>query len=122
MSAPRSSGSVPILLLKTASTPTDSYEELLSAEGFSPRFIPVLLHQFMEDGLSKLRSWLRDREINNAPNSTFGGLIFTSQRAVEAFAKVVEEGKGRFPHVLQPIFSRITRRRRNSLEPHANEP
>ncbi|KFA61353.1 hypothetical protein S40285_05854 [Stachybotrys chlorohalonatus IBT 40285] len=87
---------VPILLLKTKSTPGDAYEELFAnarndaGHPFAPRFVPVLLHRFEEDGLTKLRRLLHDQQISAEPDSAFGGLIFTSQRAVEAFAYVVE--------------------------------
>lgn len=90
----------PVLLLKTRSAPTDAYHDLLSASehAFCPRFIPVLQHRFEEPGLSRLRSVLRDRRVSANPespssssSSSYGGLIFTSQRAVEAFAKLVQD-------------------------------
>ena len=83
----------PILLLKTASTPTDAYAELFASSDFSPTFVPVLLHRFEPSGLSRIRSLLDSNGISARQGSPFGGLIFTSQRAVEAFAKVVEEGR-----------------------------
>ena len=84
---------IPVLLLKTASTPSDSYHELLSAHGFAPRFVPVLLHRFDDRGLGTLRDALRRRSIGALEDCAWGGLVFTSQRAVEAFASVVEEGR-----------------------------
>jgi phage tail sheath gpL-like len=86
---------VPVLLLKTASTPSDSYEELFNSSTghdgrqFDPNFLPVMQHKFEDAGMSKLRDLLRRRRIN--PAGDFGGLIFTSQRAVEAFAQAVAE-------------------------------
>ncbi|KAH7325114.1 tetrapyrrole biosynthesis, uroporphyrinogen III synthase [Stachybotrys elegans] len=89
---------VPVLLLKTRSTPGDAYAELFATatdrigRRFAPRFVPVLLHRFEDAGLSRLRRLLRERQIGARPGCEYGGMIFTSQRAVEAFAKVVEEG------------------------------
>ncbi|KAI1863466.1 hypothetical protein JX265_008861 [Neoarthrinium moseri] len=91
----------PVLLLKTKSSPSDTYEELFSTAappdggpGFEPIFVPVLQHQFDEAGLGSFRALLRERRISNREDAAYGGLIFTSQRAVEAFAKLVEEGSG----------------------------
>jgi len=90
----------PILLLKTRSGPTDAYHELFSTprDGFhfEPTFVPVLQHQFEEDGLKVVRELLQNRQISKDHDAAFGGLIFTSQRAVEAFGKLVEEGQGGF--------------------------
>lgn len=88
----------PVLLLKTRSVPNDGYEEQFDAvkEGqqFEPVFVPVLEHQLREEGLKVVRDALRNKEIGRKNGAKYGGLIFTSQRAVEAFAKLVEEGKG----------------------------
>jgi uroporphyrinogen-III synthase len=54
----------------------------------------VLEHKFLDEGLDIVRALLRNKQIGNGPGSKYGGLIFTSQRAVEAFAKLVEEGEG----------------------------
>lgn len=107
---------VPVLLLKTVSTPTDAYDELFSHAGYAPCFVPVLQHQFKPAGLDKLRSILRDERIATPSSSTesaaelptYGGLVFTSQRSVEAFTKVVAEeasapGTKTLGHV--PIYS-----------------
>ncbi|KAK9772707.1 putative Tetrapyrrole biosynthesis, uroporphyrinogen III synthase [Seiridium cardinale] len=87
----------PILLLKTKSGPTDAYEELFATprDGieFEPIFVPVLQHQFLEDGMTRFRELLLQRSISNKQDAAYGGLIFTSQRAVEGFAKLVEEGQ-----------------------------
>ena len=93
------SSNTPVLLLKTKSTPTDAYEDIFSKSqdgvgNFDTTFVPVLQHRFEEDGMSQLRSLLQQRQIHDGPAARYGGLIFTSQRAVEAFAKLVEEGKG----------------------------
>ncbi|KAH6677168.1 tetrapyrrole biosynthesis, uroporphyrinogen III synthase [Halenospora varia] len=86
----------PILLLKTRSTPNDGYEEHFSGEKdgiqFVPVFVPVLEHKFLDNGLNVVRDLLRKREIHQGQIAKYGGIIFTSQRAVEAFAKLVEEG------------------------------
>jgi uroporphyrinogen-III synthase len=94
--AEHSRGKVPILLLKTKSVPTDTYEELFSTIDnyrYSPVFVPVLEHRFKRDALNQVRQWVTSRGF--VPKSeqglaTYGALIFTSQRAVEAFTEIVE--------------------------------
>jgi hypothetical protein len=91
-------GRIPILLLKTKSTPHDGYEEHFSVDGkdvrrsYEPAFVPVLEHRFQEEALGTVRGLLEKKQISKSGGARYGGLIFTSQRAVEAFAKVVEEG------------------------------
>lgn len=89
----------PVLLLKTKSTPNDGYEEQFFAVkdevSFEPVFVPVLEHKFLEEGLNVVRALLQDKQIRKEGGAKYGGLIFTSQRAVEAFAKLVSEGKGK---------------------------
>ncbi|KAF1931482.1 tetrapyrrole biosynthesis, uroporphyrinogen III synthase [Didymella exigua CBS 183.55] len=91
-----SRGRVPILFLKTKSVPTDTYEELFSTcdnNQYAPVFVPVLEHRFKRDALDNVRQHILNRGL--VPTSqnglaTYGALIFTSQRAVEAFNEVVE--------------------------------
>jgi len=97
--AEKSRGTTPILLLKTKSVPKDTYEELFLAleidnGRYAPVFVPVLEHRFKRDALSEVRNHVTNRGF--VPNSkqglaTYGALIFTSQRAVEAFSAVVDE-------------------------------
>ena len=82
---------VPVLLLKTRSTPADGYEEYFSKEPFTPIFVPVLEHRPNVHNLDLIRSLLRDGKLGRGRNAKYGGMIFTSQRAVEAFARVVDE-------------------------------
>ncbi|KAH6606263.1 hypothetical protein Trco_005416 [Trichoderma cornu-damae] len=107
---------VPVLLLKTESSPSDAYRDLFSAPDrrplFEPTFVPVLRHRFEERGVDRLRGLLRQRRIGSAPDCAFGGLVFTSQRAVEAFARVVREEEAaakdapEWPHLQHvPIYS-----------------
>ncbi|KAJ2983983.1 hypothetical protein NQ176_g302 [Zarea fungicola] len=90
---------VPVLLLKTRSTPGDSYHDKLTAAQLpngrclSPEFVPVMRHKFHDKGLSLLRNLLPKRMVSRSPDAAFGGLIFTSQRAVEAFAFAINEAK-----------------------------
>ena len=109
-----SSSPVPVLLLKTKSTPGDAYEELLSKphhDGYTfvSRFVPVLLHNFDDAGMSQVRQLLRERKIGAGVDDSYGGLIFTSQRAVEAFTKLVEdgqEGDASWPYLQDiPVYS-----------------
>jgi uroporphyrinogen-III synthase len=87
-----------ILLLKTKSTPHDGYEEYFSAVNekcaFEPVFVPVLAHRFHEQNVDLVKNLLIERRISRDEAASYGGMIFTSQRAVEAFAKVVGEGQG----------------------------
>ncbi|KAL9620933.1 MAG: hypothetical protein Q9160_004586 [Pyrenula sp. 1 TL-2023] len=83
---------VPMILLKTRSQPDDSYEELFSQPGsnYDPIFVPVLQHRPNLDSLSRVRDLLLNAKWGR-DQSSFGGLIFTSQRAVESFASVVHD-------------------------------
>ncbi|KAF1848311.1 tetrapyrrole biosynthesis, uroporphyrinogen III synthase [Cucurbitaria berberidis CBS 394.84] len=92
-----SRGRIPILMLKTKSVPTDTYEELfLTCDGhrYAPVFVPVLEHRFRRDALNEVQQSVTSRGF--VPKSQeglakYGALIFTSQRAVEAFTEIVEE-------------------------------
>lgn len=90
---------VPILLLKTKSSPADSYEETFSlphdALSFEPSFVPVLEHRFEPDGVARVEAILRSKMIGRHSGAAMGGLIFTSQRAVEAFTKIVQDGQSK---------------------------
>ncbi|CAK7266203.1 uroporphyrinogen-III synthase [Sporothrix epigloea] len=89
-----------VFLLKTRSSPTDAYEDLFKAPNdagsrYAPIFVPVLEHRFVDDGLAQIDSLLTRRQITNgrlqsSTGGKYGGMIFTSQRAVEAFKKVVD--------------------------------
>ncbi|KAH8819706.1 tetrapyrrole biosynthesis, uroporphyrinogen III synthase [Xylogone sp. PMI_703] len=113
--SPPSEGDIPIFLLKTKSRPTDAYEELFSAANgelrFKPIFVPVLDHKFRDDGLETVRALLRNKQFGKGHDCKYGGLIFTSQRAVEAFDKLVQEvvpeGESNdWPHLQDvPIYS-----------------
>lgn len=95
--AEQSRGAIPILLLKTKSAPKDTYEELfttLDNARYDPVFVPVLEHQFKRDTLNDLRKNITGGGFlptNRDGLCTYGALIFTSQRAVEAFAEIVED-------------------------------
>ncbi|CAI7572442.1 unnamed protein product [Penicillium glandicola] len=85
----------PILLLKTKSSPQDAYEDFFSAQNYTPTFIPVLEHRFLKNNLTQVRDLFNNGAFdNNAPTPRkYGGLIFTSQRAVEGFAQMIEDEK-----------------------------
>lgn len=89
---------MPVLLLKTKSTPGDSYEDLFSQPqgplSFVPSFVPVLEHRFDEAGVMCVRSILQSQMVGKHFGAAYGGLVFTSQRAVEAFTKIVQDGPG----------------------------
>lgn len=97
---------IPVYLLKTISSPSDGYEAhfaSLDNGNFKPIFVPVLEHLFRDDALRKLRlsaerfafaggspATARQKATNN-PAKRYGGLIFTSQRAVDAFTIMVSK-------------------------------
>jgi len=97
---------IPVYLLKTISAPSDGYEThfaSLENGNFKPIFVPVLEHIFRDDALRKLRlsaerfafaggssATARQKATHN-PAKRYGGLIFTSQRAVDAFTIVVSK-------------------------------
>lgn len=100
---------VPLLLLKTRSVPHDGYQEFFEevrlGRVFEPTFVPVLEHRFDEKNLGVVKELLREKVFGSQEGGRYGGMIFTSQRAVEAFGRLVEEGKGMIPRHLQ--FLRI---------------
>lgn len=96
----------PIYLLKTKSSPTDTYEEHLhslsnNGQTYQPIFVPVLEHMFRDDALRTLRRSAERfafaggspadarRQATHNSARKYSGIIFTSQRAVDAFASVV---------------------------------
>lgn len=84
-----SSPKIPILLLKTKSLPNDSYKEYFSSatSPFAPVFVPVLEHRPNVHNLQQVKNLLKEGGLKRK----YGGMIFTSQRAVEGFAQVVHE-------------------------------
>lgn len=80
---------IPVLLLKTKSIPNDSYQDHFSTpeSPFNPSFVPVLEHQPNDANLQNIKTLLRERRLS----VRYGGMIFTSQRAVEGFARIVGE-------------------------------
>lgn len=76
----------PIFLLKTKSTPHDGYDEYFSSTGrYEPSFIPVLEHKHNDANLGIVRNLFLSGQICEK----YGGLIFTSQRAVEGFMHMI---------------------------------
>lgn len=89
-----------VLLLKSESAPEDKYAALFSDKGYRPVFQPVLDHHFHAQNLSLVRSLLTTGQLLPGQNRRYGGLIFTSQRAVEAFGNVLaglDNGTGTRP-------------------------
>ncbi|CAK7234089.1 uroporphyrinogen-III synthase [Sporothrix bragantina] len=123
MATATSPSPIPVFLLKTKSSPTDAYEDLLAgpteAGSLAPIFVPVLQHCFVDDGVAQVKDLLGRRQITNGrlqsdSGARYGGMIFTSQRAVEAFNKIVKEGhaspkdaaSSSWPHLQNvPIYS-----------------
>ncbi|KAJ5349316.1 hypothetical protein N7541_007043 [Penicillium brevicompactum] len=82
----------PILLLKTKSSPQDGYEEFFTANNYDPIFVPVLEHRFHKQNLATVQELFNTGAFTSTPQNAkkYGGLIFTSQRAVEGFASMIE--------------------------------
>jgi len=78
--------SIPVLLLKTKS--------ILESGVYDPVFVPVLEHKFDAEGLQAVNGLLARKLTTEDGDLKYGGMIFTSQRAVEAFAKIVTEFDG----------------------------
>lgn len=113
-----------ILLLKTKSTPHDHYADLFSTRGFAPTFVPVLEHRLHEENLRRVHelfisgafgpvdseSSTTSSKISkssgriNGSERKYGGLIFTSQRAVSGFGKMLEHADCIFPSFLASFF------------------
>ncbi|TLD18304.1 uroporphyrinogen-III synthase [Venturia nashicola] len=106
---------IPVLLLKTKSTPGDGYEDYFNSLNngkYEPTFVPVLEHRFRQDHMQTIRDLIANGEFGlsqglNGVMPKYGGIIFTSQRAVEAFSQVVEWARGQ-PGLLNDEFSKIT--------------
>ncbi|EAW06908.1 uroporphyrinogen-III synthase HEM4 [Aspergillus clavatus NRRL 1] len=124
-----SSPETPILLLKTKSSPHDGYEEFFSAQGFNPAFVPVLEHRFNQPNLHIVKQLFESGSLSAGSDRKYGGLIFTSQRAVEGFARLIsteidESITEQASHSLVlysvgPATSRSLTTLRNSHLPHA---
>lgn len=81
----------PVFLLKTKNTPHDGYDEYFSSTGrYEPSFIPVLEHRFNDANLDIVR----DLFVSGQICEKYGGLIFTSQRAVEGFTRMIKSEVG----------------------------
>ncbi|MCJ1412097.1 hypothetical protein MMC19_006189 [Ptychographa xylographoides] len=101
LSSPGHSFPIPVLLLKTRSTPTDAYFIHFSSptrystyqqpRTYDPLFIPVLEHSFREDAKKEVREILLRGLRPQAGGEKYGGIILTSQRAVEALERVLED-------------------------------
>lgn len=106
--------SIPVLLLKTQSRPHDAYHDHFSttttsvtttqdpdpstssssanpttASLFRPLFVPVLEHRPNIGNLGGLQQLLQSKRLAEK----YGGMIFTSQRAVEAWSDVVKRAE-----------------------------
>ncbi|KAI4245783.1 MAG: hypothetical protein L6R40_002311 [Gallowayella cf. fulva] len=89
--------SIPIGFLKNPSVGhTDPYTTHLtsnppsSSYNFEPLYVPVLQHTFDTNPIATMLSQSKADEQRPTQDFPYGGLIFTSQRAVEAFASTLE--------------------------------
>jgi len=92
-SPPPTNMSTPILLLKTKSSPHDGYDDYFSANHYTPAFIPVLEHRFHTSNLAHIHSLFTSGAFTSTSDHgpQYGGIIFTSQRAVEGFAQILDQ-------------------------------
>jgi len=87
----------PVFLLKTKSLPADGYEEYFEQLGegrYSPIFVPVLEHKFTQNSLQSIKEHVLNGTFlpySQQSGHKYGGMIFTSQRAVEVFTYVIDE-------------------------------
>ncbi|KAF7155171.1 hypothetical protein CNMCM5623_006598 [Aspergillus felis] len=124
-----STSTTPILLLKTKSTPHDGYEEFFSAHGYNPAFVPVLEHHFNQTNLRTVKDLFTSGSLNAGPGRKYGGLIFTSQRAVEGFARLIttevdvsiarDASRSLILYTVGPATSRSLTTLRDTHLPHA---
>ncbi|XRM40744.1 uroporphyrinogen-III synthase [Aspergillus tubingensis] len=95
MTSPENPNKPPIILLKTKSTPHDNYSDYFHhpTSNYTPTFIPVLSHNFHTERLRSIRALFTSGELlpSQKNDRKYGGLIFTSQRAVEGFGRVLAE-------------------------------
>ena len=89
--------STAIILLKTQSV-DDAYDELIrSLKGYNPIFVPVL--QYTRVNEDALREILTSGRIGSGKphggEDGYGGLIITSQRAVEALGDALKHVDGK---------------------------
>lgn len=104
MPSPENTNKPPIILLKTKSTPHDNYSDYFHqpTSNYTPTFIPVLSHNFHTERLRSIRALFTSGQLLPSQKNNdrkYGGLIFTSQRAVEGFGRVLAElddGKNKF--------------------------
>lgn len=93
------------MLLKTQSSPSDGYEEHFRLRSalyrYKPYFVPVLEHRFRDDHIAQVQSSillghfaLASKKVNER---RYGGFIFTSQRAVDAFATIIHDVRAKIP-------------------------
>lgn len=109
--------STPIVFLKTKNSPTDPYEDYFRERDghWKPIFVPVLKHELTN--LDKVEEVIRGGKIKTLDSAGgdepgyFGGLLITSQRAVEALGKVLDSMKGmQYLDALTPnIFQQVMR-------------
>ncbi|KAI5296104.1 Leucine carboxyl methyltransferase 1 [Ascosphaera acerosa] len=83
---------IPVFLLKTPSSlaTTDPYEQSLLSQPvkrtYAPTFVPVLEHRYHDENLGTVNAMVESGELARR----YSGLIFTSVRAAEAFARMVQ--------------------------------
>jgi uroporphyrinogen-III synthase len=85
-----------VILLKTKSTPHDGYQEYFESSengAFEPIFVPVLQHTTRNDALEDIKNLITTGAFQRSASmgNNYGGIIFTSQRAVEGFIRVAAQ-------------------------------
>ncbi|RKF80946.1 Uroporphyrinogen-III synthase [Golovinomyces cichoracearum] len=86
---------IPIIFLRSKDAADEYQTQFSKIEDdikYDSIFVPVVEHKFNESEFDCLRKILHEKKIGKEIESEYGGLIFTSQRAVEAFALLILEG------------------------------
>jgi uroporphyrinogen-III synthase len=82
---------IPVLLLKTESHPTDKYRSTFRSTSslYDCHFLPPLEHVPAPAGVKRLSTLFHAGALTEGPAQVYGGFIFTSQRAVEIACKTL---------------------------------
>ncbi|KAI9676861.1 MAG: hypothetical protein M1817_006700 [Caeruleum heppii] len=122
-----SSPKIPLLLLKTPSSPTDAYADYFrsfymdlgsSHVGFEPQFVPVLEHRFRDDGLGRLTTLVEGGAFRD------GGSEEEEQRSREDIGSGDETdhlSEDDFVHVERPNSNPSDARLDDELAPYVSE-
>jgi uroporphyrinogen-III synthase len=101
----RNNTSIPNTISNNGSSSSSGGSGFTGGDGYEPIFVPVLEHRFNETNLRVLKEYFLPTDSEggrtflndggrNGQRRKYGGIIFTSQRAVEGFAKLLVDEVG----------------------------